>query len=114
MWPSSQKMIWTKTCTSIDLAKTTNLADEFSDHAIPGAVWERRAVLAISDLVDIVLEAQDLGKGIQDIDREPFVSLGLAQNVLCHHNKWLFLFTRILSDRVREFSFSRKALLAQC
>lgn len=68
-----------------------NLADEFANHAVPGAVGERRAVLPVSNLVHVILEAQDLGQGVQDIDGEAFVSLGLAQNVLRHHHERLLL-----------------------
>lgn len=69
-----------------------NLADEFTDHAVPGAIGEGCAVLSISDLVHVILEAKDLGQGVQDVDGEPFVPLGLAQNILRHHHKRLLLF----------------------
>lgn len=74
-----------------DLRKPTDLADEFANHAVPGAVGQRRSVLPVSHLVHVVLEAQDLGQGVQDVDGEAFVRLGLAQNVLRHHHERLLL-----------------------
>lgn len=76
--------------------KHANLANEFSNHAIPGSIRECWAVLPISDLVDVILETQDLGQGIQNINGETLISLGLAQNVFCHHHKRLFLYRWIL------------------
>ena len=71
----------------------TDLADQLSDHAVPRAVGERHAVLAVRDLVDVVLEAQRLGQGVQHVDGEALVPLGLAQDVLRHHDERLLLFT---------------------
>lgn len=44
-----------------------------------------------SHLVDLIFEAQDFGQSVQDVDGEAFVSLGLAQDVLCHHHKGILL-----------------------
>lgn len=73
------------------LQREANLSDELSNHAVPGPVWERRAVLSISHLVDVVLEAQDLSESIQDVDGEALVPLGLTQDVLRHHHKRFLL-----------------------
>lgn len=42
-------------------------------------------------LVDLVFEAQDFGEGVEDVDGEAFISLRLPQDVLCHHDKRIFL-----------------------
>lgn len=42
-------------------------------------------------LVDLILEAQTLGQGVQNIDGEALVPLGLAQYVLRHHDEWILL-----------------------
>lgn len=79
----------------------TNLADKFANHAVPGAIGERCAILPVSNLVHVILEAQDLGQGIQDIDGEAFVRLGLAQNVLRHHHKRLLLSQQSEGDQLQ-------------
>lgn len=42
-------------------------------------------------LVDLIFEAQTLGQGVQNIDGEAFVPLGLTQDVLGHHDEWILL-----------------------
>lgn len=42
-------------------------------------------------LVYLVFEAQDLGEGVQDVDGESFISLGLPEDVLCHHDEGILL-----------------------
>ena len=85
-----------------DWDKHANLANEFSNHAVPGSVGQRWAVLPVSDLVDVVLETQDLCEGVQDVDGETFVSLGLTQNVFSHHHKRFFLFERTLHNWLKD------------
>lgn len=47
--------------------------------------------VTVPDLVDLVLEAQDFGEGVQDVDGESFISLRLPEDVLCHHDEGILL-----------------------
>lgn len=65
------------------------------DHSIPGAIRQLRAVLAVGHLVDLILEAQNLGQRIQNIDGEAFVAFRLAKDVLSYHHKGILLLDNI-------------------
>lgn len=59
----------------------------FLQITVSGSNWP----VCPSHLVDLVLEAQDLGEGVQDVDGEAFVPLGLPQDVFCHHDERILL-----------------------
>lgn len=42
-------------------------------------------------LVDLIFEAQDFGESVEDVDGEALVSLGLPEDVLCHHDEGILL-----------------------
>lgn len=52
--------------------------------------------MCLSHLVDLVLEAQDLGQCVQHVNGEAFIPLGLPQDVFGNHDE------RILLQKGRE------------
>lgn len=70
------------------------LVNQFTNHAIPGAVMELLSIFSIRRLIDLILEAQILGKGIQDINGEALITFWLPKDILSHHNKRFFLRTK--------------------
>lgn len=69
------------------------LVNQFTNHAVPRAVMELLSIFSIRRLIDLILEAQILGKGIQNINGEALVTFRLPKDIFSHHNERFFLRT---------------------